>query len=458
MMDGLKRSEFHLYWMKIMIGTVLIINLLVPAARPVYAQDIPAGFRLIAQQQGVSLYRKDYPNGTPDYVQIIDLTLGASVDLLYGAPVGLNNQHNQGMFGGPNPSFRQKRINTYWDEYSSSQPGAFCVTNGQFFYMPESPTPLGLPLLVDHQLLAEGFGYPQYPEKQLMLALWPDHADILPLTAENLSGTTAESVIGGLTEEANKKPKNSVGRTFIGIWDKNGDLLNETVAIYATQTATQPEAASTVRSFGASKVMMLDGGGSTQLICQGQTYIDTTRAIPQAIGVTAGSQAMPESESPAPEARLPAPFEIAASPERTGSAAALNQDSAAAPPEASATQPEPAAVQEQPATAIVVDPQVEAPDLGFAQPTVQASNLVTASLALPSPGFGQSAQLPDGSVEEAQLDPNISAGSLSAIAGQSGSRDQSNGLDVLWLPAIISPLSVILILVARRQIFMLYRE
>ena len=36
--------------------------------------------------------------------------------------------------------------------------------------------------------------------------------------------------------------------------------------------------------------MMLDGGGSTQLVCQGEAIIDTTRLIPQAIGVLAGVQ------------------------------------------------------------------------------------------------------------------------------------------------------------------------
>jgi hypothetical protein len=402
----------------------------------------------------------------------------------------MNNQRNQGMFGGPNPSFRQKAIRSYWDEYSSSQAGAFCVTNGQFFYMPESPTPLALPLLVDHQLLAEGFGFPQYPEKQLMLALWPNYADILPLTAENLAGTTAESVIGGLTEEANKKPKNAVGRTFMGIWDKDGDLLNETIAIYTTRTATQAEAAATVRSFGASKVMMLDGGGSTQIICQGQTYIDTTRAIPQAIGVSAGSVGISALESQAVEtgqaiqpdiaasqestARVavsPESIEsiavspevtgiIAASPEAaagtaasqelTGSDVAFNPGlPAAANPVAPIETSGDAALAAQPSSAEETAPQLEA--------VAQASSLVTASMALPSAGIVQDALIPTGAEVVAQLSTSLTAGSQSALVGQPSSSDQANGLDVLWLPAIISPLSLVLFYIARRHVSLLYR-
>ena len=36
--------------------------------------------------------------------------------------------------------------------------------------------------------------------------------------------------------------------------------------------------------------MMLDGGGSTQLVCQGETLIASDRYIPQALGVVAGDE------------------------------------------------------------------------------------------------------------------------------------------------------------------------
>ena len=46
--------------------------------------QIPAGFRLIESSVGVQLYRKDYIQGNPDFVQVIDLTQGAGIELLHG--------------------------------------------------------------------------------------------------------------------------------------------------------------------------------------------------------------------------------------------------------------------------------------------------------------------------------------------------------------------------------------
>ena len=447
-------SGFHhsgpsrLSWLRLACLVLLVAGWL-PLAQVASAQDIPAGFRLIAEQPGVALYRKDYAGGTPDYVQIVDLTAGASIDLLSGKSVAVDNPHNLGMFGGPNPSFRQKAIRSFWNEYSSMQEGAFCVTNGQFFYMPESPTPLALPLLVDHQLLAEGFGYPQYPEKQLILALWADHADILPLTPESLASSDAEQVIGGLTEEANKKPKNAVGRTFVGIWDQDGDQRYETVAIYTTQTATQPEAARTVRSFGATKVMMLDGGGSTQLICQGQTYIDTTRAIPQALGISAGHQA-----SAAPSSSSIAVGEAVQSANDQSPASIENTQAVipALPPPSQEITSAPSEAAE-----LLAPPDPSLAENPLNGPAIQATAIITVE---PQSAPAQSQALDP--VPAAVYDSKPTASPLptwsNSNAAQSSLSVSANGWDVLWLPVIIPPLSVLLIFVGRKQIFMLYRE
>jgi hypothetical protein len=45
------------------------------------------------------------------------------------------------------------------------------------------------------RVVAEGLAFRSTPEKQLMLALWPGRADILPLTHENLYSTTAPDAI-----------------------------------------------------------------------------------------------------------------------------------------------------------------------------------------------------------------------------------------------------------------------
>ncbi len=452
-----------------LIGWLFLLALvgtwLAQPAKTLAQAGVPPGFRLLAQQPGVALYRKDYPGGSPDFVQVVNLAAGASIDLLHGNPVAMNNAHNQGEFGGPNPSFHQKSIQSYWQAYASDRENAFCVTNGTFFYMPESPTPLALPLLVDHQLLAEGFGYPQYPEKQLILALWAGRADILPLTPEILASIDADQVIGGLTEEANKKPKNAVGRTFVGIWDNDGDQITETVAIYTTQTATQAEAARTVRSFGASKVMMLDGGGSTQLICQGQAYIDTTRAIPQALGVSAGVQAGLVRADSAPTVRE--------DPPPSGEVASLAVENLG--PENSTAQAVPQAPTQESGAGLDsgLSPQAPLPvevhpvEKGQVQPGSQAimpTAVPDSSGPMDEPALSQAPDEP--ALAQPQDEPSVgnvspTSSALSASApAASGSlvKAQANGLDVLLLPAIISPLSVLLIVIVRKQIFLLYRD
>jgi hypothetical protein len=76
----------------------------------------------------------------------------------------------------------------------------------------------------------------------------------------------------------------------VGIADNDHDRRYETVMILNTSTAVQAEAAETLKEFNAEKVMMLDGGGSTQLLCQGSDIISSDRLIPQALAVVEAGQ------------------------------------------------------------------------------------------------------------------------------------------------------------------------
>jgi len=129
-----------------------------------------------------------------------------------------------------------------------------------------------------------------------MLELWGDHADIVALSQEALYGSSAPNAIGGLTEEANKRSKFSVGRTFVGVDDRDGDGNSETILVFNTLSAKQSGAAETLRSFGADEVMMLDGGGSTQLLCRNGWMIRSDRPVPQAIAVIAAPEPPVASE------------------------------------------------------------------------------------------------------------------------------------------------------------------
>jgi hypothetical protein len=245
--------------------------------------DAPPGFNLLFSQRGVELFKKEYPNGTPDYVQVIDLGSGAGFKLMH-APIA-EPRVGKGVYGDDDPRFTLQPLNTFWREAGQAYGEIFCVSNGSFFYMVETPTRLAFPLKLDGKVVTDGFGSQQYPDQKLMLELWADRAEINPFSAEALHSSSAPDIIAGLSEEANKRIKNSVGRTFVGVVDGDGDGVSEVILLLNTQTGYQSAVADVLRAFGAEAVMMLDGGGSTQLLCQGKNVINSDRPIPQALAV-----------------------------------------------------------------------------------------------------------------------------------------------------------------------------
>jgi hypothetical protein len=302
---------------------------------PPGAIRVPDGFRLVMQDSGVQLFSKDYPKGSPDYVEVIRLDQGASVQVLHGAIA--EPRIGKGVYGGDDPSFFSHTIQDFWSDFSSSESEAFCVTNGQFFYMQESPTRLPFPLKIGGKVISDGYGLKEFPGKKLMLELWDDHAQIRPLSQEALFNSSAPDIVTGLAEDAPKNIKKYVGRTFVGVVDQDGDGKSETLLLFNTRSARQVDAAGVLYDFGAVQVMMLDGGGSTQLICRGEALITTDRYIPQALGVLAAS---PEGEimralaEPDPlknrkiaPNRLSRPTPTPARPPENGMPASLQQDS-----------------------------------------------------------------------------------------------------------------------------------
>ncbi len=259
------------------------------------------GFNLLQSAPGVQLYRKDYTRGNPDFVQVINLSQGAQLRLLHG-PLQ-NPGSGQGVYGGDNPIIIRQHLEQFWQETHSAHPNIFCVTNGQFFrLLEETTTQLPFPLKVDGVVLSDGYGINDFPDQKLMLEIWQDHLSITPLSREALYGSSAPNIVAGLAEDAPKNIKKAVGRTFTGIDDRDGDGVYETLLIFNTLTSTQADAAAVLRSFGAEAVMMLDGGGSAQLICGGQPLVASDRPVPQALAVLAGGSLLP----PAPAETTPA--------------------------------------------------------------------------------------------------------------------------------------------------------
>ena len=170
----------------------------------------------------------------------------------------------KGVYGGDDPRFLSRTIQQFWDDFSSTKSSAFCVTNGQFFYMKEYPTRLPFPLKVGGMVISDGYGINQFPGKKLMLEIWGDHAQIASLSQEALYNSTTPDIVAGLAEDAPKNIKKYVGRTFVGVVDQDGNGESETVLLFNTRTARQVDAAGVLYIFCARRVMILDGGGSHQ--------------------------------------------------------------------------------------------------------------------------------------------------------------------------------------------------
>lgn len=302
-------------------GISLLIILFLPSQ--VFAQSaetpVPDGFYLVASAPGVNLYRKDYAGGSPDFVQVVDLSQGARLVTMHGEISQL--RPGKGAYGGNDARIQAQSLQKFWKQLTARFDDAFCVFNGQFFYMPESPTRLPFPLKVGGEIITDGYGLNEFPENKLILELWSDKADIRPLSQESLYLSTAPDVIGGLTQTANKRSDRYVGRTFIGIDDRNQDGASEIVLVFNSKLSRQVDAANILGQFGADQVMMLDGGGSAQLICQGEALVSSDRAIPQAFGVVAApepSRSMAGSPDPAAGDDFPLLTEITPTPSDAG--------------------------------------------------------------------------------------------------------------------------------------------
>ncbi len=280
-----------------MNGRILSILISVSASSAIFFAGaptyfIPPGFSLVTADAGIALYRKGYPDGYPDFVQVIHLDQGATVKLLHGTV--LEPGIGQGNYGGDNPALARQTLQEAWNEFASSHPDAFCITNGQFFSAGDDRAALAFPLKAGGKMVSDGYARNAYPHQKLMLEIWRDRADIVPLSEEALRASSAPDILAGLSEDASgRRPNRSTGRTFVGLDDRNHDGEFETILIFSSKIARKTEAAGVLRRFGADKVMMLDGGGSTQLICQGRSYVSASREIPQTIAVVAARTLIP---------------------------------------------------------------------------------------------------------------------------------------------------------------------
>jgi len=211
--------------------------------------------------KGVVLWEK---NGW--YVQEIDLSQGAYLSLGYESITPASNAV-------PSPEFKRIPISEHWDRRPEN---TIAVTNAQVFnFMGHSGETsileLSLPLKDQGEIITCGFE--NSLSYKLKLEIDEDKCQILSYNNlfndfQTVSDALKSSLaIVGFDPVLKNKNRDWVsGRNMIGIRDNDGDGKNESLYIFTGDGQQEDPYNSLINDFNCSKVIMLDGDLSAQMI------------------------------------------------------------------------------------------------------------------------------------------------------------------------------------------------
>ncbi len=246
-------------------------------------------FRLVDSSSGVSVFQ----NGR-DFIVVANLSKGATINLVPGDIV---NTARKSVYGGPDPDFKRMTPEQALNKERKIHPDAMCVVNAEFFSnLPKSTAPLAFPLKVDGKLLSEGFAtVDKHQGNRLTLELGPNYAKMIPFDNNNITefrNIKEENAIVSLRPSVNIDGSSArqVGRTYVGLAHPDAEGKNSEFIIFVSSASTQPHAEAALKKFGATSIMMLDGGNSSQFLCNNHHYVETTRTIPQYLSVTPAAE------------------------------------------------------------------------------------------------------------------------------------------------------------------------
>jgi exopolysaccharide biosynthesis protein len=244
------------------------------------ALAIPEGFQPVIKENGVQVYKKYYPNGKKDYVTVVNI-LNATINNLTGEVVKSDDG-----------KISKKVITEFWRDAVSrntSTKKARVVINGAFFSTNDNPTGIAFGLKVDGRTITYGYAIgKEYLGQIRAFSLNAKAGAITPYSKDIFNSST--DVVGALDVTADKSALRYLPRTFVGVHKKAKNI----VIFYSSNYARQIDAATTLKSFGASVLAMLDGGGSTSIVIDGKPLIATSRPIPHAIAVYSGEIQIPD--------------------------------------------------------------------------------------------------------------------------------------------------------------------
>ncbi|RUT10169.1 hypothetical protein DSM106972_006640 [Dulcicalothrix desertica PCC 7102] len=70
----------------------VIIAVVITVTDTSYAQSIPQGFQAVIKDNGVQVYKKDYPNGKQEYVTVVNI-VNATITNLTGEVVNTQERN-----------------------------------------------------------------------------------------------------------------------------------------------------------------------------------------------------------------------------------------------------------------------------------------------------------------------------------------------------------------------------
>ncbi len=242
------------------------------------AQLAPAHFKLLNSMQGVQLYA----SGSM-FVHVLRPRDGATIRFL----AELDAQDR----------FVRKTTPDWFADWKKSVGDrAFSAVNGQFFDMRTAEVaPLAFAVKINGKVYP-GYGDRQEYRLQKRVVFFEDRRiRIIPFGSDRvrlLERSTAKDAMVGLAPEVSKAAEKRLGRTFIGT------VRNGNAVLVTSAAATQLEMVQVLRDFGVrdTAMVMLDGGGSTQLVTRGWTLLPRRtstagelRTIPLALGLSAAA-------------------------------------------------------------------------------------------------------------------------------------------------------------------------
>jgi len=251
------------------------------------AFSVASGFSeqyiLTSPSSGIRLYKHASKN---EWVTIVDLRYASLRSVT-------------GTVSGSDPNYRLVQRNygsTYWTMVQNLQTStrrAKVLVSGTFGAFTD-PSGVAFGLKKDGSLISYGYASPGGPQPEglntkLFTVNNPMQRAWIGSYNSN-SFSVSPDVVGALDVLVDKNAYSSIGRTFVGVRDEDGNGSAETVMFFSSSASTQANAASVLSAFGAQQQAMLDGSGSTFFGVEGVMKIPSSdnRRVMHAIGIYSG--------------------------------------------------------------------------------------------------------------------------------------------------------------------------